>query len=92
VPSQRGHVPGLQVGQPGQGSGSPAGRGAGMSQLMEELAGGGNGLSSRSQMLNLGDIELLRPIIQSQCRSPTPFFNFSNDRFLKGLLIGAAAA
>lgn len=30
---------------------------------------------------------------RSQYQSPsTPFFNFSNDRFLKGLLIGAAAA
>jgi hypothetical protein len=30
---------------------------------------------------------------QSQYQSQTtPFFNFSNDRFLKGLLIGAAAA
>lgn len=29
-----------------------------MSQLMEELAGGGNGLSSLSQMLNLDDKEL----------------------------------
>ncbi len=29
---------------------------------------------------------------QSQYQSSTPFFNFSNDRFLKGLLIGAAAA
>ncbi len=43
---------------PGQGSGAAAGRGAGMSQLMEELAGGGNGLSSLSQMLNLDDKEL----------------------------------
>lgn len=29
-----------------------------MSQLMEELAGGGNGLSSLSQMFNLDDKEL----------------------------------
>lgn len=27
-----------------------------------------------------------------QSQQPTPFFNFANDRFLKGLLIGAAAA
>lgn len=27
-----------------------------------------------------------------QAQSQTPFFNFANDRFLKGLLIGAAAA
>ena len=27
-----------------------------------------------------------------QCQQQTPFLNFGNDRFLKGLLIGAAAA
>lgn len=34
------------------------GSGAGMSQLMQEIAGGGNGLSSLTQMLNLDDKEL----------------------------------
>jgi hypothetical protein len=31
------------------------------------------------------------PHPQVQYQAQTPFFNFSNDRFLKGLLIGAAA-
>jgi len=51
------------AGHAGMGAGMGAaaqhqGRGPGMSQLMEELAGGGNGLSSLSQMLNLDDKEL----------------------------------
>lgn len=32
------------------------------------------------------------PNTQYQYQSQTPFLNFSNERFLKGLLIGAAAA
>jgi len=32
------------------------------------------------------------PSAQYQYQSQTPFLNFSNERFLKGLLIGAAAA
>lgn len=44
----------------GSGGGMGAGPhgGAGMSQLMQEIAGGGNGLSSLTQMLNLDDKEL----------------------------------
>lgn len=48
----------------GQGPGAAAGHGAGrrqgfgMSQLVDEIAGGGSGLSSLSQMLNLDDKEL----------------------------------
>ncbi len=41
-----------------QGAGQHQGRGPGMSQLMEELAGGGNGLSSLTHMLNLDDKEM----------------------------------
>jgi len=41
-----------------QAAGQHQGRGPGMSQLMEELAGGGSGLSSLTQMLNLDDKEL----------------------------------
>ena len=40
----------------GQGQG-PGPKGPGMSELMEELAGGGNGLSSLGKMLNLDDTE-----------------------------------
>lgn len=44
---------------PGMGAGMGAGaQGGGMSQLMQEISGGGNGLSSLSQMLNLNDKEL----------------------------------
>lgn len=42
----------------GMGAGPHQGRGPGVSQLMEELAGGGNGLSSLTQMLNLDDKEM----------------------------------
>ncbi len=42
---------------PGSGAAGPH-SGAGVSQLMQEIAGGGSGLSSLSQMLNLDDKEL----------------------------------
>lgn len=56
APGSRGPAQGAQAGA-ALGMGART-HGAGMSQLMQEVAGGGSGLSSLTQMLNLDDKEL----------------------------------
>lgn len=55
APNASGYAPGGGAGH-GHGAGHGA-RGAGMAELVDEIANGGNGLSSLSKMLNLEDSE-----------------------------------
>jgi hypothetical protein len=59
-----GYAPGLEpqggagrMGGGGHGAGQGAGHGAGMAELVDEIANGGNGLSSLGKMLNFDDSE-----------------------------------
>lgn len=53
---QPGFQPGFQSGSP-QGNHQRQGRQAGVSQVIEEIASGGNGLNSLSRLLNFDDTE-----------------------------------